>query len=437
MVTHLKSVPHNPRLRYIAAGLIVVLAVGSGAFLLLRLYSGLNVLSGKRGLHEKNYAAASVRFETALRFQPNDPAIWKDLGAAYRGLSAQETIQKAFEWEKTAKGAFLEASRLNPLDSSVFYHLAMVEQSLEKLALFMGENQNGKTFNADPYFEEALRLNPNALHIHYVLIRRLHQNGKKDELRGAIRSLVHMHPSSVSSLKNELFWSPAFNQEARRGLEQAIAEGIDPGTAHEAISSILADEEEWDGAIQHYQQALAHKSAAVSRHDKYHLGRMFLKNARYDAAAASFIHALALEQSREKGMERLYGVYRSANALDEFDPFLQRARQSFAFTDRMEIVYARVLMDQERLNMARRVLDELNRNHPTPEAWYLLARVEEKEKDWGAMELAIQKAVVMDPDNARYHRVFAGVLRRRKKPERAEKHERLAEQLAEKGVDRK
>ncbi len=430
MVTRLKSVSHNPRLRYGAAGLIVFLAVIASAFLLLRLYSGLNVLSGKRVLREKDYTAAADRFETALRFQPNDPSIWKNLGAAYRGLSARESIQKAFEWEKKAKEAFLEASRLNPRDSNAFFHLAMVEQSLERLALFATVEENREIFNADPFYEEAMRLNPNSPRIHSTMIRRLHFSGQNDKLLRAVRHLVRIHPAAIESLEKELFWSPRLSEEAKKGLKQAIAQGTSPWFANTALSSILADEEDWDGAISCYQQALTYKHMAVTASDYLYLGRLHLENRQYEGALDYFVQGLMASRGSEEYLERLYRLYKSKQALEEFDGLLVRARKSFTFTNRTDVLYARTLIDQNRLNVARRVLNELNKNRPTPEAFYWLARVEEKEKDWDAMELAIQKATVLDTDNVQYHRLFAWVLRRQKKPERAEKHERLAEQLA-------
>ena len=42
------------------------------------------------------------------------------------------------------------------------------------------------------------------------------------------------------------------------------------------------------------------------------------------------------------------------------------------------------------------------------------------------MELAIQKATVLDPENSRYHLIFSKVLKRLKKLERAEKEAGLA-----------
>ncbi|MFH1479986.1 MAG: tetratricopeptide repeat protein [Pseudomonadota bacterium] len=60
------------------------------------------------------------------------------------------------------------------------------------------------------------------------------------------------------------------------------------------------------------------------------------------------------------------------------------------------------------------------------EAYYWLFRIAEVEKDWDGMELAIQRATVLDPANSDYHLRFSNVLKRLKKLERAEKEATLA-----------
>jgi len=92
----------------------------------------------------------------------------------------------------------------------------------------------------------------------------------------------------------------------------------------------------------------------------------------------------------------------------------------------MDILLARTLIDLKQYNHARRLLEETNLKQPSAEAWYWLARIAEAEQDWNAMELAIQKATVLDPGNSRYHLIFSQVLKRRNKLERAEREASLA-----------
>jgi len=56
----------------------------------------------------------------------------------------------------------------------------------------------------------------------------------------------------------------------------------------------------------------------------------------------------------------------------------------------------------------------------------LVGQNSREKKDWDSMELAIQKATVLDPENSRYHLIFSKVLKRLMKLERAEKEAGLA-----------
>ncbi|MCP4694293.1 MAG: tetratricopeptide repeat protein [Desulfobacterales bacterium] len=427
----MESAIKHPRFRYGACALVMLPALIAGAFLLPRLYAELHYLQGERRMRAEDYGTAAAHFNKALRFLPNDPSIWKRLGSARRGLSGRETIREAFKWEKKAKEALLEAARLNPLDYEAFLNLAMVEQSLERLALFATADQIHETFDADPYFREAIRLKPNSPVVQFTWIRRLYFNGKTDELLRAVERLVRVHPASVKSLKKELFWSPSLAEEAKKGLAGAIAEGTSPWFANKALSEILAEEGEWAGAITCFQRALSYKHMPVTGRDYFKLGRLHLEHGRHPGAMDYFVQGLAASRRPGEYLESLYRLYTARDAPEEFDDFLTRIRQSFTFTNKTEILYARTLIDQNRFNRARRVLNTLNENHPSPEAFYWLARAAEKEKDWGAMEAAMREAVRLDSGNRRYHRVFAGVLRRQGKTEKAEKHDKLAKQLAE------
>jgi tetratricopeptide (TPR) repeat protein len=92
----------------------------------------------------------------------------------------------------------------------------------------------------------------------------------------------------------------------------------------------------------------------------------------------------------------------------------------------MDILLARSLIDLKRYHKARQILIDLNQKEPTAKAYYWLARIAQIEKDWDSMELAIQKATVLEPKNSHYHLLFSRVLKRIRKLDRAEKEAGLA-----------
>ena len=87
----------------------------------------------------------------------------------------------------------------------------------------------------------------------------------------------------------------------------------------------------------------------------------------------------------------------------------------------MHITSARYLIDLKQYRKAQRILTDLNRRIPDAEAYYWLARIDEIEKDFDAMELHIQKATVLDPSNMNYRQMFYGLLKRLGKLETAER----------------
>jgi len=192
------------------------------------------------------------------------------------------------------------------------------------------------------------------------------------------------------------------------------------------MSSLLAGEKEWAGAISHYRQALRYQAFDNRPKDYIHLGRLYLKKAEIEEAEENFFKALDLSRSKEKDLERLYRIYKNEGYMEELYRFYQHVSRRFILSYRMDILLARSLIDLKRYYKAQQSLIDLNQKEPTAEAYYWLARIAQAEKDWDSMELAIQKATVLEPKNSHYHLIFSRLLKQIKKLERAEKEADLA-----------
>jgi tetratricopeptide (TPR) repeat protein len=151
-----------------------------------------------------------------------------------------------------------------------------------------------------------------------------------------------------------------------------------------------------------------------------------MANGQLEEAETSFFGALSMSQTREKDLEGIYGVYKGNNYSEDLYRFYEQVSKTFELSPRMDILLARSLIDLNRYNQAGWILEQSNRKEPTANAYYWLARIAEKEKDWDNVELSIQKATVLDPENSSYHLRFSRVLKRLKKLERAEKEAGLA-----------
>ena len=419
------SMPHA--MRYALCALLLLFAVVAFYYLSLQLISQIHYQRAKNSLQEGYYDLAASHLKKAYHYQPDDYHTLKQLGKVYHNLSQSiPRARQAFPFALKAKDHYLEASRLNPLNAEIAYGLAREEVRLEKLYKYLHPEEKDNPYHALPYFRNAILLRPNGILYHYALARYLNNPKNTDELLTVVRTLSRIYPPAYYYLKKEPFWSPRVKEAVKKGLEQAIEEGISKRETHKAMSSLLAGEKEWAGAISLYRKALRYQAFDNRPKDYIQLGRLYLKNEEIKESEESFFKALDLSRSKEKDLERLYRLYKGEGYMEELYRFYQQVSRRFILSYRMDILLSRSLIDLKRYYKARQILIDLNQKEPTAEAYYWLARIAQIEKDWDAMELAIQKATVLEPKNSHYHLLFSQVLKQIKKLERAEKEAGLA-----------
>jgi len=412
----------------------LILLLFAAAFypLCLRLIAQVYYQNSVNNVREGRYLPAIRDLEKAIHFQADDPSFWKKLGEAYQGLGKSQSVKEAFVNAAKAKEAYRRAFELNPIDAESAFALARGETRLEHLYPFLYPDHDHNPHYALPYFQNAIRLRPNATDYHYAFAAYLYYHNKDKELLSVIRELARMSPLAYNRLRKEPFWSPSVREAVKGGIEKAAEEGIDPRNAHSILSSLLAEEKDWEGAISQFKKASLYQP--VFNHSGYyaHLGRLFLENRQFEEAEESFIKALYMSQTREKDLGGLLGIYQSKGYTEGFFQFYEKVRDRFLLSDKTDILLAKALINLKRYNEARRLLNNLNEKKPLAEAYYWLARLANQENDVGAMELAIQKATVHDPGNSRYHLLFSQVLARRQKLSRSEEEAGLAIRCADK-----
>ena len=412
--------------RYLVPTLVSIIFLMASYPLCLRLISQIYYLRATNCLRDGFLDLAVKDLKKALDKQANDPSIWKRLGKAYHNLAGQKPVDESFQFSKKAKDAYLRARNLNPLDAQALYGLASEEARLEQIYPYLYFREKDNPYNALPYFQEAIRLRPNCTLYYYALARYLHRYNKTQELLKVISNLVHIYPSVYSHIKKEAFWSLEVKEAVKRGLKQAIDDEINIQNAHIAMSSLLAGESDWAGAVSHYQKSLDCQSTEIHSGNYLHLGRLYLENGQLGEAEKCFLKGISISETREKDLESLFGIYKRNACLEELCRFYHRVIRRFELSSRTYILLARSLIDLKRYNQARQILRELNQKGPTAEAYYWLSRIAKEEKDWDSMELSIQRATVLDKENSQYHLLFSQVLKRLKKMDRAEKEAGLA-----------
>lgn len=380
-----------------------------------------------------HYGLAAAQLEKARKYSQDDFDIQQASGQVFSRLArVRQPTKTSFHFVKDAKSHYLNASRLNPLDAHVFYGLAGAEARLQQLHRLLNPDSKGDQYKPLPYFEESLALRPNSVLYRYAMARYLHREGKPEELPRVIQTLARIYPPSYYDLKKESFWSPAVREACEKGLMEAIRNKTSIRETHRALSSLKAEKGNWSVAINHLTQALQDEAFKNKPQDYIPLGRLYLKNGQVKEAQDTFLYALSQSRSKDKDLEQIYRIYGKEDKPEEFYDFCQRAKKQFIFSHRMLVSLSRSMIDSGRFNQARRTLRELNNQEPDAEAYYLLARLAEKEEDWNNVELSIRKSIVLDPNNSRYHELFSSVLSRMNKLERAKKEAGLALKHSEK-----
>jgi tetratricopeptide (TPR) repeat protein len=392
----------------------------------LRLMSGIHRLRADNYAREGFYGMALERFKKAAAYQPNDYRLMKGLGDTYYELGvSKEAAEESFSLIDRSRESYETAKSLNPLDAEAAYGVARSRFRLEMLYDHLYPEKEDAPYNALPWYREAIRLRPNSVTLRYALARYLFYHDD-EELPETVRDLARVYPPAYHYIRKEEFWSPEIRDEVRKGLEQAIAAGTSLRNACMAMSGISGEEDGWDDAVSYYNRSLQYRAFENRAGNYIHLGYLNMKKGDMEAAEKAFIKGLDKSRSREADLGRIYGYYRSEDRTAGFPGFYLHVKERLITTAGMEILLARSLIEQEEYESAGEVLLEVNDRNTNADACYWLARIAEKEKDWDSMELLIQKATVLEPQNSNYHLVFSNVLRRVKKLERAEKEATLA-----------
>ena len=414
-------------LRPVFCALTLIFSLFAFYHLCFNLISQLYFQRANAFIYKGYYGLATNSLNKALRFSPGDYRIFKKLGMAYFKIGRITPMQeKAFSHFTQAKDYSLEAYRLNPLNSEISYSLARQEVILEKLYRHLFPENKENPYKALPYFKKAIQLWPNCMVYNYALARYFYYHKDTNEFLSVISTLFMVYPPAYKYLKNDSFWSPTARKAAKKGLEQAIMKGILRREAHKSMSSILAEEGNWVGAISHFICTLPVQNYKNTSEDYIHLGHLYLKNKELTMAREYFLKGLKLSRSMEKDLEKLFTAYENGGYTEELYHFLDEVRGSFILSNKIEILTARSLIKLKRFNKAKSILMEVNQRKPVSEAYYLLAKIAQIEEDWDRAEIAAQKATVLETTKSQYHLLFSQTLKHLQKLERAEKEASLA-----------
>jgi tetratricopeptide (TPR) repeat protein len=399
---------------------LLVLSFVTVYFLGQRLVAQLYCRTGQDDMSAGGFQSAFELFDKALGHCSGSAVIQKLDGWGYeRAAEKESSVVRAWRLSLEAREHFRKSFFMNPLDAETAYGAALTEANLEELFPKMYPRRKYNPFDATPFFQNAVRLFPNAPAYQLAFARFLGRRDMPDMLQSVVLSLATIYPDGCDSLLREPFMTPLLNAYVQSGLKRAITENINPRIARQRLSDMLLSEGDIPGAIHQYLKALEVPTAPDTAVEYLHLGGLYLQNGQQTEAETCFFKGIGLSQNRDQEVIELLRRYRQEGSEAMLD-FFSRVKAKYALSTKTGLALIQNLIELKQLNRAQDMLAPLNLRSPTAEGFYLLSRIAEIRQDWNGMEDAIRKAIAVEPGNMQYRQVLVGLLMRMGKYDMAE-----------------
>lgn len=327
-----------------------------------------------------------------------------------------------------ARDHFLKAVALNPYDIKPAKGLAEITFLLEKAwhSLYP-EKEN--PYNALPCYQILSKLRPAGITVHYMMARYYYFKGMNEALTGAVAQIVFLCPNDAVNghLQKEDFYSSQLDQAVVQGVSKAIVEKKSFRKACLVMARLAEKNGDVSQALEYQQKGMVITAHRNSLWDYIRLGRFFLEAGDNKAAYKTFEKALDESNNLNDSFKRIYHTFhrlKADKAFIEFAVSLGKKRKKMPGIVSLQVARTRIglgLYEPARIGLIHMI--EAN---PDPEAYYLMAVMAEKQEQWDDMELNIQKATVLNPDECRYYNKFAKALYKQGKNTQAKLQQKKA-----------
>jgi len=414
------SQPHHERKRVLLSMVVIIAAAPLFIYLSIRLTGQIQWEQARKALTQKKFESAIQKILKANQRLPRNHEILITMGRIYLEASSVEPPKTALALASKAQKKFQNAVELNPHDVEAVFGLAEAEARLETLALLNGIMPSEHNFNAEPIYQEVLRLRPNGIYYHWRFIDYLYAKDKDEAMLPLVENLVCIYPPAVNKLMTKHLWSAECREAARKGLNLALAGGRQAKVALVGMSDLAADEKNWLDAAAFLKEALKYKKTKPAFYEYYQLGRLLINSMQYKEARTAFLEAMSIAQDKTTCFQWTLSQWRKTENVGLLVNYYNDAETLFHLTSVDRINYAKTLFFLKAYTIALKILEKNNQEHPSAEGFYWIARIHDKSEDWDAMEIASQKATVLAPTNSDYHYLFSHVLAIKNKLEHAE-----------------
>ncbi|MCP3892700.1 MAG: hypothetical protein GY702_28065 [Desulfobulbaceae bacterium] len=315
---------------------------------------------------------------------------------------------------------YIRAIATNPHDILAVQGIA---ETVAELEFTFPELFPGKVnpYNALSLFTRMREVEPNGFdsnysHADYLYKRELHK-----ELLLQVQHTAKIFPS-YGKIKRASFYSPAMREAIKSGLREAIDNKIMTRSAFFSLSTMYKEEKEYAQAAVYYERGMLERENTITDKNYVNLGSLHLRAGSMDETYQAFTACLRMSPNSHKMIQIIFSRFKKDQNLDGFVTFAKVASTNRNLERPLRLYVAKAHIGLEDFETAKENLHTINRDKPSPEAYYLLAEVARKERDWDAMELSIQRATVLDPKNGRYYKILADALIYQKKYRPAAKY---------------
>jgi tetratricopeptide (TPR) repeat protein len=333
-----------------------------------------------------------------------------------------DTLKERFAMLKTAQGHLDAALAIDSESYRTAYWAAKVEESLEVIFPLVDTGKAVNPYNALPLYERAMSLRPAGITVRYDMVNYLHHKGMADGIPDLVETMAEIYPPCYLSLKKEEFFSPELRDRVRAGLMRALEKEIRPRETLTALSQLSEDQGDLAGAVAFFTRAIALEPWSNTPATYIKLGMLTLRNSDPEGSYPWFIKALqAQKKTFDADLGRIWSGFKAEKRLAEFIEFSARVEEAFPPSPALDLCIAECWYAMDKLELAKARLLIMNTRQPSAKAFHYLALIAQKQGDLDAMELASQRATVLEPTSAAHLKLFAQALKLQKKEVQAGK----------------
>lgn len=336
------------------------------------------------------------------------------------GGERRRSMESAYRLFKKGHGFLKDAVEHDPLSYRTVFWYAKITDKLAMLHPYFNPGVSAHNYEALPLFQAAAGLRPSGVTVRYELANYYHRNQMTDDLRKIVENIGHIYPAAHDYLKKQSWFEGDVRAVFRQGCLAALADDTSPRQTLSILSSMAMADGEVDAAIEYYQKSMAYQNHTNTAYTYRYLAGLYLKQGQVDKSFDLFLKALGRSGDLQKEYTAIYNQFRAEKLFDEFINFARHVEEDRHYSPVGEVIMVRCFTDMGQLEVAKARLERMIDTKPTADNWYLLATLAEKEKDWDAMEIASQRATVLDSHNSHYHYYFCRALQRKGKYEQAE-----------------